>query len=375
MATLQHRVDPLQAWLGTLAGLVALLSGGMLVSRGLLYDGFLWPHLLGPLYAEAYAAECATLQGGVVSVHHEGCATATGLVALPGATLLGTAVTTLVLAFLLLGFLSLSLRRDLGSGRRFFYALVPFVLLAGVVLTLRDVSATYPRGLADTVGYPTNLLLAGPMLTLTLALLALLALVGSVLLVDWGVSDRYERPLLFAGLAALGLALGRFVVAATSTPDLGAYPAVPLVVLGGASLLAVVLWTALARLFPHVLAGTSAAGLVVLWGFAVNGVASVVGIDWAVALGLPTAYEATNPLYQVLVDLSRAALPASVVQWAGAALPVLLVQVAVALAVVWMFDDRVVSAVPRLSNALLLAVLGFVLVPGVRTLLWMSVGL
>jgi uncharacterized membrane protein len=378
METRQREFDGFSAWLAAAVVAAVVLAGGMVLHPRQVFDRFVWQEFVGPLQAESAAAQCAVLLpgGAFRAVGVDACAAAVAegqLVAEAGFSPTATAVYAAGLLFLVTGGMLLLKRQGLFRGRRFFYATLPFLALGGALLALSDGLATLPRGPAGLVGYPAGLLLTEPVVYALLVVLPVAALSVATTLADRGLVERYEHVSTTAAVALLGLAVGGLASVAYRTTEMGLHLRGVPALLVAATLLALGVWVGFARLFPEVVDRIGSMGLVVLWAYLLHGVVAVVAVDWATALGFVPG-RAADGLVAIVADLSASALPASVATVTKLAWPFLLLQGAIALVVAASFEREVVRE-DELALVLLVAVLGVALVPAVRGLLRLAVGL
>jgi uncharacterized membrane protein len=367
--------DLIVAWALTGVAVAAALAAGAALLPRLVYDRFLWVHVVGPLQAEAYGADCVALIGGSVEQVGGACSAAStgGLVATPGLTPLGAVWVGLVSLFLLLGgFLALS-RLGVARGRQFLYATVPFMFVGGAILAVGDVGASLPGGASALAGYPFNLALTGPVL---LVLVLLCPVV--VLLVAWAVASRgfaagYGQP---AGIVAALLFGGLVGYLATITgrglPAVGFGLLNALLVVGLATALTVVVWAVVARLSPGVVTGIGPAGLVVTWAYVLSGVVTVVAVDWSARFGFAVA-RPPSVVDASVAALTGAVLPPGVTAVTRLTWPYLLVQLFVALLVASSVREESLE-VPAVL-LLVVAAVGVAVVPATRTLLLLALGI
>ncbi|PSP52096.1 hypothetical protein BRC60_01005, partial [Halobacteriales archaeon QH_1_68_42] len=114
----------------------------------------------------------------------------------------------------------------------------------------------------------------------------------------------------------------------------------------------------------------AAAGLVVLWAHAIDGVANVVAADWLPALGHPIdSYSAKHVINRLIIDVTRTVQPAELSAAIGTSWPFLVVKLAVAVAIVWLFNETIFEESPRYAVLLLVAASAVGLGPGTRDIL------
>jgi uncharacterized membrane protein len=294
-------------------------------------------------------------------------------VAYPGYTLVSEVGYMVTLLVALVGVVFLMRRLDIGTERRFFYALIPFVFFGGALRVVED--ATDTPGVSDgLLQYPVNTLVISPVIYFTVFAVTLAAVVVSVVLARRGVVDEYERPVFGLGVVVLAATLGYLGYLAVTQPDVTFYVQVLLVILAGATLSAGVTWWLIETYVPAVNAGTGTIGLVVIWGHAVDGFANVIGLDWMVALGAGPNLVPKHPVNSAIVDFTAATLPESVLAVTGDAWPFLVVKLLAATFVLWVFEEGVFEESPRYTILLLVAVLAVGLGPGTRDMLRATFG-
>ena len=376
MQTVSERIDPERAWLVAALALVAALVGGALAFPRQVYDGFIWRYFWGPVVADARGAQCAVRSGGEVSfpVSADACATATGIVARPGYTLVSEVGYALTLIFALAGVVFMLRRLEIGGDRGFFYALIPYMFFGGALRVVEDANDAVPTAEA-LVSYPLNTLIISPVIYFTVFFVTLVAVLASVALARRGATDRYEPVLFGSGVVVLALTLGYLGWLAATTTDVSFHPIIAVVVLVGATACAGLVWLGVERFAPELNRGTRLMGLVIIWGHAVDGVANVVGIDWARELGLRADLVPKHPVNRAVISFTEAVLPPSIIHYTGSAWLFLVVKLAAALFVVWVFDDRIFEDSPRYTILLLVAILAVGLGPGTRDMLRATFGI
>lgn len=378
MATVAERVgaDPERLWGGSVAAVLAILVAGWLAFPELVYDRFIWQYFWGPVQADANSAVCAVLADGAVQYLNsaQACSAASGPVAYPGYTLVSEVGYMVTLLVALSGLVFLLRRLDIGTDRRFFYALFPFMFFGGALRVVEDANDS-PGATDALISYPWNTLVISPIIYFTVFAITLAAVVVSVAADRAGVVDGYEVPLFGLGTGALVLTVGYLAsLAVTGAPGVEFYPQVLVVTLVGATLAAGATWWAIERFAPEINAGTGLIGFVIIWGHAVDGVANVVGLDWMTALNAGRNLVPKHPVNQFVVEFTASVLPASVVAITGDTWPFLLIKLAAATFVVWVFEEGIFEESPRYSMLLLVAVLAVGLGPGTRDMLRATFG-
>lgn len=383
MAALTDRFDarPERLWLTTFAAATTALVVGSLLFRELVYDRFLWQFFWGPVAADGNGAACAvrTAAGVDYATSAADCATSEatgGIVAYPGYTLVSEVGYILVLLFALIGVYLLLKRLDIGDSRELFYALVPFMLFGGALRTVEDAGiAAINAGVDPLIPFPWSAFIISPFIYATMFALTLGAVGVGIALETRGYVDRYEYPIAAIGTALLTLAVGYLTYLGVTASYATINWLVLAVVLVGAVLATAATWWLIERLKPSINAGTGLIGLVVIWGHAVDGVANVVGLDWMPALGAGPNLVPKHPVNAAVVDITSAVLPPSVLAAIGDAWPFLLLKLAAATFVVWVFEPELLEETPRYAILLLIAVLAVGLGPGTRDMLRATFGI
>jgi len=389
--SVEARVEPVRAWLALAAALLVAAVGGSLLLPEVVYDGFIWRYLWGPVYADAHNAQCAVRDGGVrLFDSSAACADAVAggaIVAEPGYTLVSEVVYALVLLFALVGVLFLLRRLGVGEDRRLLLGLLPFMFFGGALRVVEDaLDAAGRAGASPPIEYPLNTPLISPLIYVTVFLVTLAALLWSMRLVATGRFDSYERPLAGIGTAVLLLTLGLLAWMAATTSYVGFYPQVAIVVLVLSTAITAGVWYGVERFAPAVNRGTLLLGFVVLWAHALDGVANVVGIDWGAELGLPYGdLVPKHPVNRAMIGVGES-INALLIQVSGGALvpltdvlktawPFLMLKLVAAVFVVWIFDEAIFEESPRYAILLLIAIVAVGLGPGTRDMLRATFGI
>jgi uncharacterized membrane protein len=363
-----------RTWLGAALALVGGLALGSVALPRVVYDRFIWQYFWGPVYSDANNARCAILTGdGVVLEGTDAACRAgaeAGVVAYTGYTTVSEVGYMVTLLFMIVGVLLLLDRLDLGTDRRLFFSLVPFMLFGGALRVVEDASdAAVSAGVDPAVTYPLNTLFISPVIYVTVFVITLGALLVSLALESNGtVSDMY-RTMTGIGAGVLGLTLAYLFGLALTTEYVSLYPQILVVDVVLATVIAYAIYAAVAAYKPAVNEGTGTIGLVVLWGHAIDGVANVVAADWTTALGHPFTYGAKHPANRVIIQTTESVLPASVASVIGTSWPFLVVKLVVALVIVWLFDETIFEESPRYAVLLLVAAVAVGLGPGTRDIL------
>jgi uncharacterized membrane protein len=382
MAAIEERVDPVRAWvLAAIAGTVALLGGALAFPQAV-YDRFIWQYFWGPVHADAAGAQCAIRAGSGVRLldSANACAAAIdsgAIVAEPGYTVVSEIGYAVILLFMLLGVWFMLRRFDLGRNRAFFFALLPFMFFGGALRVVEDANVALAAGGEPAISYPLSTIIISPVIYFTVFAITLAAVLASVWLAREKRFDvrEYSRPLLWAGIVVLAGTIAVLLALAVGTRSVEFYPQMSVLVLGITTLVAGAVWAGVRRFAPEITYGTAGIGFVILWGHTLDGVANVIASDWARAIGLPFAYSAKHPVNRFIIDITQGVLPPSLTATIGTAWPFLLVKIAAALAVVWLFDETIFEESPRYAILLLIAILAVGLGPGTRDMLRATFGI
>lgn len=367
-----------RAWTAVVVVALAVLVGGSLLFRDAVYGGFVWHYFWGPVVADANGATCAVWSGGSAEMLYDtaACRNAAEPVAYPGYTLVsevGYAVTLLVS---LVGVSFLLDRLRVGEDPRFLYALFPFTLLGGALRVVEDANDAAVAADADPfLAFPVNTLIISPVIYFVMFAITLAALVGSVYLArSTDVYEDLHRPLAIAGTVLLAATLAFLVYLAVTTSYVSLLPQFTLLTVFFATVVTAVVWYPVREHLPSVASGTQWSGALVLWGHAVDGVANVIGLDWADELGLAYDLVPKHPLNAAVVDVTQSVLPASVIHYTGDAWPFLVVKIVAVLFVLSLFDAELRAEAPRYFTLMLVAVLAVGLGPGSRDMLRATFG-
>lgn len=370
------RIDPARAWTAAVLGLLAALVAGAIAFPRRVYDGFVWRYFWGPVVADGTGSACAQrIDGETVLLDSASeCQQAAGVVAEPGYTTVSTVSYAVVLVLALIGVMFLLYRLDIGRNRGFFFALFPFMLSGGALRTVEDANVALLQTGDPPIPFPLSSLFISPLIYFTVFFLTLAALLVSVAAARWRLVDRYEYPLAGIGTVVLAVTLGYLGWLAATTDLLAFTLAVPIITLGGATVITAIVWIATERYVPAVNAGTGYMGALVVWGHTIDGIANVLSLDWAAAFGLPT-YTPKHVVNSAIIDLTGAVQPQSVSAAIGTAWPFLFVKVGAAVFVVWVFDEEIFDESPWYSMLLLIAILAVGLGPGTRDFLRATFGI
>jgi len=371
------RIDPERAWAAIVGGLALVLGLGALLFPHRVYDRFLWRYFWGPVAADGNGAECAVRSEGSTTFYGAttACEQASGIVAEPGYTVVSTVSYAFVLVLLLIGVYFLVDRLEIEAEVTALYPLLPWVLFGGALRTVEDASVQLLEVTGEpAIPFPYTAAIISPFIYVTVFALAVAALVGSVRAADRGLVDRWETPFGAAGIALFVLALGALGYLSATTAAVGFTPSFLAIVLAGSLAITAVVWWATDHYWPTVNAGTGTAGILLVWGHTVDGLANVLSLDWNHLWGLP-GYSPKHVVNAGIRDLMAGIQPGWLSDAVGVTWPFLLLKVAAAVFVVWLFNDEMFEESPRYSVLMLLAVLAVGLGPGTRDALRATFGI
>jgi uncharacterized membrane protein len=371
-------IDPARAWLAAFVTALVAVVGAAIVFPQRVYDGFLWRYFFGPVDADAHGATCAVRSGGTTErlYSQTACGAADGIVVTPGYTTVSTISYALVLIFMLVGVYFLLDRLDVEMSPRFYFALFPFMLLGGALRVVEDVNATFVReDLPMLIPYPEVSVIISPFIYFAMFAITLAALIVGILLDNRGLIEEYEPFLGGVGALALAVTIGFLLYTSATSAVVGFYPAVSILTLTGATVIAALFWWASNEYAPYINDGTGFMGALVVWGHSVDGIANVLSLDWANALGLPVTYGSKHVINAATVRITSAVQPAWLSDAIGTAWPFLLLKVAAAVAVVWVFDEQIFEESPTYAYILFIAILAVGLGPGTRDMLRATLGI
>jgi uncharacterized membrane protein len=365
-----ERVGLERAWVGTVGGLGAILALGSVLFHRAVYAEFVWHYFWGPVYADAHGASCTAWADGGQQVLSSGECTSLkanpdrlaelGPVAEPGYTLVSEVGYAIVLILMLVGIGLLLRRLRIERYRAGFFALIPFMFLGGALRVVEDANnRAIDVGADQAITYPWNTLLISPLIYFTVFFLALGAVILAIRLDRRGRVEGYEYPLAGIGTALLVLTLSLIAYLALAKEYVSFHPPILAVNLVGAVVVTAVTWYGIERFAPELNAGTGTMGIPIIFGQAIDGVANVVGLDWAAELGLGYDLVPKHPVNAFVID----------------AWPFLIVKMVAAVFVVWIFDESVYEENPRFTIMLLIAVVAVGLGPGTRDMLRATFGI
>ncbi len=375
-----EEIDLARAWLAVFGGGLIVIATAAIVFPRRVYDGFLWRYFWGPVDADAHGAACAVRSGGTTErlYNANACtsAMADGIVAEPGYTAISTISYAVVLVFMLIGVLLLLRTLDVTMSPRLYFALFPFMLLGGALRVVEDVNAQFLReGLGMLVPFPAVALIISPFIYFVMFFFTLVALLVAI-----GYANRFHfedfEPLLAGiGTIAVFITVGVLFYISASYDAVGFHPLVAVITLGLATLITGVVWVGTERVAPVINEGTGTMGILVIWGHSVDGVANVVSLDWTAALGVPVTYGSKHVINEATVQFTSAIQPMWLSETIGTAWPFILIKVAAAIIVVWVFDAQIFDESPRYAYLLLIAILAVGLGPGTRDMLRATLGI
>ncbi len=368
---LPEGLDPARAWLAAFVGGVVAITAAAVAFPRQVYDGFLWRYFWGPVDADAHGATCAVREGGTTErLFSQGaCAGAEGIVATPGYTTTSTVSYALVLVFMLIGVLLLLRRLDVRMSPRFYFALFPFMLLGGALRVVEDVNVAFIRAeLGMIVPYPSVALIISPFIYFVMFAFTLAALVAGIALARAGSIERFEHFVAGAGAVALVVVVGWLMYISATSEVVGFFPIIPVVTLGGATLITAAYWWVSERYAPEINDGTGLMGVLVVWGHTVDGVANVLSLDWGQQL-VGVSYGSKHVINEATVRITSSVQPAWLSELIGTAWPFLFIKVAAAVVVVYIFDREIFEESPRYAYLLFIAILAVGLGPGTRDMI------
>ena len=374
-------LSPERAWAAVVGGVTALLVFGSVLSPRLVYDRFIWQYFWGPVAADGQGAQCAVREGGTTELlgSSVACAEAVqdgAVVAFPGYTTLSTLSYVVVLLAMLVGVVFLLRRLEIGDELRFFYALFPFLLLGGALRTVEDAGIAAVRaGVEPLIPFPASALLISPFIYFTMFAFTLGCVLAAYAMADSGLVDDYATPLFAMGTVGLAGTVGYLGYLAASTEYVALYPIILVLTLVIATVSTAVTWKLATGFEPTLREGTGFAGVLIIWGHAVDGVANVIGLNWMPALTGTSNLVPKHVVNELIVVWTGRLLPESIVAITGDAWPFLLVKLGAATFVVWVFNGEMFEESPRYTILLLITVIAVGLGPGTRDMLRAAFGI
>ncbi len=359
------RYGPERLWAAT----VVLLVGGIALAATLfpqrVYVDFIWHYYWGPVVADAHGWSCVDWAGGDPMSCSEATSqgVATGPTASPGYTFVSYAGYIPILILMAVGIVFLLERLQIERYRAMFYGLFPFFLFGGALRVVEDANVAAFRETGTlAIELPWSGLLISPLIYFTVTAIALVALVVSVWLDRNDHVSGYEYPLFAIGTLCLTVTVAGLAYAAAFEAYATFYGLLLVTTLVLATVATGVTWLAVERFAPNINKGTEYMGLVVIWAHAVDGVANVIGLDYATLFGLPANLSPKHPINEAIVTNL------------GAAWPFLLVKLAAAVFVVWVFNEEFFEESPRYAYLFMIIVVAVGLGPGTRDMLRATFG-
>ena len=184
-----------------------------------------------------------------------------------------------------------------------------------------------------------------------------------------GVLDAYEPFVGGVGVVSLFGTVGWLLYISATSEIVGFFPAIAMITLGVATLVAGLFWWASQRYAPFINEGTGYVGALIVWGHTVDGVANVLSLDWTGAFGVGVTYGSKHVVNEATVRITESLQPAWLSASIGTAWPFLFIKIAAAVFVVWVFNDEIFEESPRYAYLLLIAILAVGLGPGTRDML------
>ena len=384
----RYGISPELAWVSALVAGIVAIAGAAVAFTERVYWGFVWQYFWGPVHADADGERCYVYRTdtgdrvGPGDELFEGCSTtayeSTVFVAEPGYTIVSTIGYILVLVFMLAGVYLLFRNVDFAPYRRFFYALVPFVLFGGTLRTVEDAFVeALDAGVTPPLEFPASALLISPLIYFTVFGIAVAGLFAGKRLERRGLADSYTTPLAAFGVAILAVTFGYLLWLAVTTEYVTLAPSILVVTLGLATVSTAVVYAATERFRPTVNAATGFVGFVVVWGHAVDGFANVLANDWTHVWDLGVSYGPKHPFNEFVMNTTNAVQNGTEIAgvYVGEAWPFAVIKLLIPLAIVALFNDEFFEDTPRFAIFLLVAVLAIGLGPGTRDMLRFAFGI
>jgi uncharacterized membrane protein len=381
----RYGIRPELAWVSALVAGALAIAGAALAFTERVYWGFLWRYFWGPVHADADGVECyvrlpeqgQTIEGSGINCT-PGAYDSTAFVAEPGYTVVSTLGYITVLVFMLGGVYLLFRNVDFSPYRKFFLALVPFMLFGGALRTVEDAFvAALDAGATPALEFPASAVLISPFIYFTVFGIATTSFFLSKWLSHRDLTDTYTYPLAGIGLGVLTATVGYLVYLAATTDYIDFEPTVAGSILGLATVSAVVVYLAAERFWPAANEATGIVGLVIIWGHAVDGFANVLANDWTHVWNLGVSYSPKHPFNEFIIDTTSSLQGGDAIAgvYVGEAWPFALVKLVVPLAIVALFNDEFMEESPRFGIMLLGAIIAVGLGPGTRDMLRFTLGI
>ncbi len=367
-----ERYGPVKLWAATVIALASAIAVLALAFPERVYVDIIWQYYWGPVVADAHGWAEVAWAGGE-QVRYTGAES--GPLASPGYTFVSYAGYIPILILFLIGIVFLVQYLEIERYRAGFYGLFPFMLFGGALRVVEDANvAAYRENNVLAIELPWSGLLISPLIYFVVFAIAAIAVTVSVWLERNGHVSGYEYPLAGIGTGLLTLTVGYLGYLAATTEYTTFYPWLLFTTLVGATVATWLTWVAIKRFVPEINRGTQAAGLVVIWAHAVDGVANVIGLDWATAFGHARNLEPKHPINEAIVNVTGSLLPADIVAVTGQAWPFLIVKLIAPVVIIWIFDESVFEDSPQYAYLLLITVVAVGLGPGTRDMLRATFG-
>ncbi|ARS91172.1 DUF63 family protein [Natrarchaeobaculum aegyptiacum] len=372
-----ERYGPVKVWAATVLVLAVGIAAAAMAFPQQVYRDLIWQYYWGPVVADAHGWGCIDWAGGqelhCTEAAQEGVAT--GPTAAPGYTFVSYAGYIPTLVLFLVGIVFVIQRLEIERYRAGFYALFPFMLFGGALRVVEDANVAAFRDTGElAIELPWSGFLISPLIYFLVFLITLVAVVISVWLDRRGTVSGYEYPLAAIGTGLLAVTVGYLGYVAAVHEYATFYPWLLLTTLVGATIATAITWVVVDRFFPSVNRGTAYMGIIVIWAHAVDGVANVIGLDWAVAFGHDQNLVPKHPVNEWIVETTGSVLPADVVAVTGEAWPFLIVKLIAPVIVLWIFNEEVFEESPQYTYLLLITVVAVGLGPGTRDMLRATFG-
>ncbi|NGM69400.1 DUF63 family protein [Natronolimnobius sp. AArcel1] len=369
-----ERYGPERVWAAAVLVLVVGVTLAAAAFPDRVYVDLIWQYYWGPVVADAHGwGEVAWAGGEQINAAEAG--PDDGPFAEPGYTFVSYAgyIPTLILG--VIGIIFLIKRLGIERYRAGFYGLFPFMLFGGALRVVEDANVAAYRATGDlAIELPWSGFLISPLIYFVVFIIAAIAVTVSVWLEREEYVSGYEYPLFGIGTVLLTVTVGYLGYLAAVHEYATFYPYLLLTTLVGATLSTVIVWYLIVTFAPGLNRGTQFMGFVVIWAHAVDGVANVIGLDWAVAFGHANNLVPKHPVNAAIVDITGSALPPEIVDITGEAWPFLFVKLAAAVVVIWIFNEEVFEDSPRYAILLMITVVAVGLGPGTRDMLRATFG-
>ncbi|THE65647.1 DUF63 family protein [Salinadaptatus halalkaliphilus] len=369
-----ERYGPVKLWAATVVALAAGVALLATVFPQRVYVDLIWQYYWGPVVADAHGWSCVAWAGGEQVPCVEAGADA-GPTAEPGYTFVSYAGYVPTLILFLVGIVFLIQRLQIERYRAGFFALFPFMLFGGALRVVEDANVAAFRDTGElAIELPWSGFLISPLIYFVVFLVTLVAVIVSVWLERRDTVPGYEYPLAAIGTGLLAVTVGYLGYVTATEGYATFYPWLLLTTLVGATVATGITWYAIKVFAPGINRGTEYMGVVVIWAHAVDGVANVIGLDWAVVFGHDQNLVPKHPVNEAIVNVTGSMLPPDIAAVTGAAWPFLLVKLAAAVVVIWIFDETVFEESPRYAILLMITVVAVGLGPGTRDMLRATFG-